>query len=59
VFHDGAGRNLVDALTLQAVAFGHAAQHGREHFLISDRRVGAIAARERNAHTADDGDTPR
>jgi hypothetical protein len=58
VLHDRARGNVVEALALEAVALHHAAQRRRQHLLIAHLRVGAVAAHEWNAHTADDGDTP-
>ena len=59
VLHDRAGRDLVQTLALQAEALDDAAQRRGQHFLIADLRVGAVAARERNAHAADDRDATR
>ena len=59
MLHDGACRDVVQALTLQAVSIDDAAQGGGEHFLISNLCIGAVAAREWNAYAADDGDASR
>ena len=59
MLHDRAGGNLVHALALQAVALDHTAQRRGEHLLVADLCVRAVAACERNAYAADDGDTPR
>ena len=43
----------------KAVAIDDAAQRRGQHFLVAHLRIGAIAACERNAHAADDGDASR
>ena len=59
VLHHRAGRDIVEALAEKAVTLSHAAQYRREHFLVADTRVRAVAAREWNSHAADDRDSPR
>ena len=59
MLHHRAGRHVVETLAQKAVTLGHAAQHRREHLLVADSRVRAVAACEWNSHPADDCDPPR
>ena len=59
VLHHRARGNIVHSPAMQTKAFNDAAQRCSQHFLITDLRVGAIAARKRYARTADNRDAPR
>ena len=59
VFHDGARGHFVDALALQPIFIDDGAQRCGQHLLVSNLCIGAVAARERNAHAADYGDASR
>jgi len=59
VFHDGAGSDLIDTLSLQAVSIHDTAQRSGEHFLVSHLRIGPTASGKWDANAADYGDTPR
>ena len=53
--HRAAG-DVAEALARDAVLGDQRLQHRGVHVLVADARVGAVTAREGNAHAADDGD---
>ena len=53
--HRAAG-DIAQPLAREAVFGDQRLQHRGEHVLVADARIGAVAARERDAHAADDGD---
>jgi hypothetical protein len=58
MLHERAGGDLADPLSLQPVALDQGSQRRREHLLVANLRVSAVAARKWNSHAADDRDAP-
>ena len=51
-----AAGDVAQPLARDAVLRDQRLQYRGVHVLVADARIGAVAARERNAHAADDGD---
>ena len=56
VLEHGAAGDIAEALAREAVFGDQRLQYRGVHVLVADARIGAVAARERNAHAADHGD---
>ena len=57
VLEHGAAGDIAQALAREAVFGDQRLQYRGVHVLVADARIGAVAARERNAHAADHGDS--
>src|SRR6185437_3188943 len=55
---DGAGGDISQPSSGQAVALHRGAEYRSEHVLVADRGICGVRPRERDAHAAHDGDAP-